>query len=140
MKVWLGTWLFLGAMSLLCGCAALPALPSMLSTPKPSEGFLTATEVKQSEANFRVVKANAVGTAKGFKILGIIGIKPTSYAKAITHLYTNAPMSEGRAQTWANVVYEKTSSYYVLFSIPRVTVRADLIEFTGASAPTRPAP
>src|SRR5688500_7343293 len=115
MKLRLGDWLFLTSVLTLSGCAALPALPSFFSPAKNSEGFLNSTEVKQSEANFRVVKANAIGTAKGFKILGIIGIKPSSYSKAMTQLYANSPMTEGRAQTWANVVYEKSSSYYILF-------------------------
>jgi hypothetical protein len=35
----------------------------------------------------------------------------------------------GRAQTLANVLVERSSSYWILFSLPEITVRGDLVEF-----------
>ena len=52
----------------------------------------------------------------------------------MVRLYTKAQMQSGRPQTLGNVVMEKTSAYWILFSIPRVSVRADVVEFT----PNRP--
>ena len=49
-------------------------------------------------------------------------------------LYSKAEMKRGEPQTLGNVIMEKTSAYWILFSIPRVSVRADLLEFT----PNRP--
>jgi hypothetical protein len=110
------------------GCAALPVLPALLGTDPPPT-LLTSTTVTQAQRNYRIVKANAVGISKGFKLLGIISLKSASYSKAATMLYKDAGVSEGRAQTLANVLHEKMSTFYILFSLPQVTVRADLIEF-----------
>jgi hypothetical protein len=81
-----------------------------------------------------VVKTNVVGQARGFALLGFITMVPARFQTAMDRLYTKAEMQSGQAQTLGNIIMEKSSAYWILFSIPRISVRADLVEFT----PNRP--
>jgi len=85
--------------------------------------------VELSQPNFRLVQADVVGSSTGFKLLGIFTFKSPEYAEAITRLYKKAGISSGKAQALVNVVYEQTQPYFILFSLPKVTVRGDLVEF-----------
>jgi len=58
------------------------------------------------------------------------------YAEAMAQLYQAGGITEGKAQAIVNVVQQNTSAYFILFGIPRITVRADVVEFTEA-LPTR---
>jgi hypothetical protein len=89
----------------------------------------TITQVDLTRNNYRVVKANAIGQSRGFAILGIIPIVSPTYPSAMSALYTNANVTEGSATALANVSQERSVIYLVLFSIPTLTVRADVIEF-----------
>lgn len=88
-----------------------------------------ATSVDLKDAHYRVVKSGAVGTSHGFKLLGFIPLVSPSYVSAMNDLRSQAPM-EGRATAVANVVQEESSIWLLLFSIPKVTISADIIEFT----------
>ena len=92
-----------------------------------------ATSVDLKNANFRVIKSSAVGTDRGFRLLGIELSSP-SYVKAMNELRSQAPM-ENRATAVANVVQEESNTWFLLFSIPKVTITGDIIEFikTGES-------
>lgn len=90
----------------------------------------SGTQVDLSRKNFRVVKANAIGTSSGFKLLGFIPFAAPTYSEAMSNLYQKAGVTEGKAQTLTNVTQERSSLYLVLFSIPKLTIRADVIEFT----------
>lgn len=105
---------------------SVPFAPSLAAAQSQ---VLTATSVNLSESNFKMIKANAMGTSWGFKLLGLISLKSPHYTEAIARLYEMAGVAEGRAQTIANVVYQNSSTYFILFSLPRITVRADVIEF-----------
>jgi hypothetical protein len=48
-------------------------------------------------------------------------------------LYGHAEVRPGAAQTLANVVVERSSTYLILYSIPRVSIRADVVEFVRPS-------
>jgi hypothetical protein len=85
------------------------------------------TSVDLTKANYHVLKANAVGTDKGLKVLGIPVVKP-SVIKAMGDLRAQAPM-EGKAAAVANVIKEESSIWLLLFSIPKVTVSGDIVEF-----------
>ncbi len=123
------------------GCATVPAvLPGLLPTGGTSVGVLTSTSIDLSKANYRIVRPNVVGTSKGFKLLGLITLKSSNYTKAMTHLYEQAQVAEGRPQAIANIVHERGGPYFILFSLPRVRVRADLIEFIGESESTNHPP
>ncbi len=77
----------------LTGCAAaVPALP-FLSGLIPAPGgtqVLTTTIVNLSRQNFKIVKANAIGSSVGFSFLGLITLKSPGYDEAITKLYQYA--------------------------------------------------
>jgi hypothetical protein len=131
-----------GLAMLLGGCAAaLPFLPasSLLPSGSASADFRSATTVKLEQANFTTVKTNLVGQSKGFALAGIITIVPARFSTAMDQLYAQTDIRPGRAQTLANVVVERSSTYLILYSIPRVSVRADVVEFVHTS-PTFAAP
>jgi hypothetical protein len=122
---------------MLTGCAAaLPALSGLIPGPGGAQ-VLTTTTVNLSKQNYKVVKANAIGDSVGFSLLDIFTFKSPSYDEAITRLYQSAGISEGKAQTIVNVVHEHSSDYYILFALPKITVRADTIEFTDGAAPVK---
>src|SRR4051794_28649172 len=126
----------LTGLALLCaGCAGAAAtqLPSTFSSLNPGASSLeihNQTELKLTEGNFSVMKTNVVGQAKGFSLLGFITLVPARFQTAMDRLYWQAQMQNGRPQTLGNIIVEKTSAYWILFSIPRVSVRADVVEFT----------
>lgn len=127
----------IGLVGLTGGCASVATLPSTFGSLNPSSASLeihNQTELKLTEGNFVVVKTNVVGQARGFSLLGFITVSPARFEIAMDRLYTKAEMQSGKPQTLGNVIVEKTSAYWVLFSIPRVSVRADLVEFTPGHA------
>jgi hypothetical protein len=87
------------------------------------------TQVELNRKNYVVVKSNAIGASSGFSFLGVIPIIPPRYTKAMSNLYSRSGLSVGQAQALINVVQEKSTVYLILFSIPKLTVRADVIEF-----------
>jgi hypothetical protein len=117
--------------AILGGCAATsPMATSFIGLP----GFAaldvrSQTEVTLAEPNFVLVKTNLTGASKGFSLLGLLTIVPPKFDTAFGRLYAQAEMQPDRPQTLANVVLERTSSYWILFSIPRCSVRADVVEF-----------
>ena len=122
----------LGLAALASGCAALSALPvaSVIGSPNASALEIhNNTDVQLRGDNFIVIKTNVVGQSSGFSLLGIITIVPAKFTKAMSRLYTQAEMQPGRSQTLVNLILEKDAVYYILFSIPRTSIRADVIEF-----------
>ena len=118
------------------GCAAVSTLPlaSMIGSPNASALEIhSSSEVRLQEANFIVTKTNVVGQSKGFSLLGILTLVPAKFTTAASRLYAEAEMQPGRPQTLANIVMEKDSAYFILFSIPRTAIRADVIEFVPAA-------
>jgi hypothetical protein len=123
---------------LLSGCAAaLPALPALSGLiPAPSgTQILTTTIVNLSKKNFKIIKANAIGRSVGFSFLGLFTLKSPGYEDALIQLYRSANVSEGKSQTLVNVTHQQTSTYFILFSLPKITVRADIIEFIDETPP-----
>jgi hypothetical protein len=112
----------------------IPITPDWLKSDKDS-GVLLSTQVQLVGNNYRVLQTNVVAKSGGLKLLGFITIKSPSYVKAMSRLYSKAGVTEGRAQALANVVYETGGMNLILFSLPKIRVRADLVEFTGAPRP-----
>jgi Family of unknown function (DUF6567) len=122
----------------LTGCAAMPLdLMSEVSGGGLREAspfhLHDETSVQLSKDNFAVVKANVSGRCQGFKLLGFITIVPAPVNKAMDRMYAAAALAPGRPQAIANVMFERTSGYFVLFSIPKVEVRANVVEFQEKS-------
>ncbi len=118
---------------LLSGCASVSTLPisSVLPTTGSSLDVHDQTLVKLDQANFKVVRTNLVGQCKGFQLLWFISIVPARYTKAMDRLYAKADIRAGKPQTLTHVVLERSSVCLILFSIPQVSVSADLVEFVG---------
>jgi hypothetical protein len=119
----------------LSGCAALLPLASHPVSGQPPQQILTATEVQLSSGNFRIIKTNAVGSSWGVNFLGIFPLLSPDIVKALSNLYENGCVGEGRPVAIVNVVQQNTAPYFILFSIPRITVRADVVEFVDGGAP-----
>jgi hypothetical protein len=121
---------------LVTGCAALAPAGSLLSGigggPAGDIDVRTSTSVRLQEANFVMVRTNVVGSSKGFKLLGFITIVPATLNKAMARLYAGAEVEAGRPQTFVHFIVEHSGIYVILFSIPEVTVRGDLIEYLPA--------
>jgi hypothetical protein len=95
----------------------------------------TGTAVSLSGKNYKMIKAGAMGKSSGFKLLGLIPISSPSYASAKASLYKSVgePLP-GRAVALANQTEDRSSLYLILFSIPRITVTADVVEFVDVPA------
>lgn len=136
----------LGLALLVSGCAGVATMPfsspsSLMTTPSAATLEIhSQTDIKLEGANFVVVKTNVVGQSKGFALLGVITIVPAKFTKAMNRLYGQSDMQSGRAQTLANLIMEKSSTYLILFSIPRVAVRADVVEFISETPVLLPQP
>jgi hypothetical protein len=114
----------------------IPITPDWLKQSQSSLGVLNSTQVTLTENNYRIVQTNVIGRSRGFKLLGLITIKPASHTRAMSRLYSKAHVEEGRPQALANLMHESGSSNFILFSLPKVTIRADLIEFTTSAGGT----
>jgi hypothetical protein len=121
----------LAALALLSGCTSVAPVASSMAGPLSQQPVLanTQTSVNLSEGNFVVVKTNVVGRSKGFSLLGLITIYPATTTKAISRLYAEAGMQEGKPKTVAHLVIEHSSMYFILFSIPEISARADIVQF-----------
>jgi len=100
------------------GCASTGAFP-----------HASTTQVSLSQSNYLVVKSNAIGTSSGLKLLGLLPLASPRYTTAMSSLYNNASVKEGRAYALANVIQERSSTFFIFFTVPKLTVRADVIEF-----------
>jgi hypothetical protein len=98
----------------------------------------TQSATHLDHANFRVIKAGARGEDWGFYLFGFIPIIPASLADATDKLMAGVS-AEGRAVSLTNVTQEQQLLCLILFSMPKVVVRADVIEFDSRPGPA-PAP
>jgi len=126
----------------LSGCAAaatLPAASALLPASTGNATFNSSTLIRLDQGNFVTLKTNLMGHSKGFALLGLITIFPAQFTKALDRVYTQSEMKIGHAQTLVNLVTERSSTYWILFSLPKVTIRADLVEFNSSTG-VAPAP
>lgn len=128
---------FLAIAALCGGCAGASALSAASVIGSPNASALEIhnnTDVRLQEKNFIVIKTNVMGQSSGFSLLGILTIVPAKFTKAMSRLYVQAEMQAGRPQTLVNLVMEKDATYFILFSLPRTAIRADVIEFIPANS------
>jgi len=134
---------FLAIAALCGGCASGSALSvaSLMGSPNASALEIhNNTDVRLQEKNFLVIRTNVMGQSSGFSLLGVLTIVPPKFTEAMNRLSTQAEMQPGRPQTLANLVMEKNSSYFILYSLPRISLRADVIEFIAVHATNLPPP
>jgi hypothetical protein len=125
------------------GCAAVSVLPIAALMGSPNASALeihSQTDIRLEAADFILTKPNVVGQSEGFSLLGVLTIVPPKFTEAMNRLSTQAEMQPGRPQTLANLVMEKNSSYFILYSLPRISLRADVIEFIAVHATNLPPP
>jgi hypothetical protein len=124
------------------GCAGLAAYPisaaTSLLSPAGATEIHNQTAVRLEQSNFVVVRTNAVGRSHGFALLGIITMVPAKFSTAVDRFYISAAIEPGKPQAVVDVVVEKTSTYWILFSIPEISIRADVVEFVPAEADQTP--
>ena len=134
----------LGVAALTGGCAGLAAYPlsstPALLSPAGAVEIHNQTQVRLDQDNFVTVKTNASGKSKGFALLGLITIVPAKFSTALDRCYVQAGIESGTPQTLANVVMERNTTYWILFSIPEVSVRADVVEFVPAESSDEESP
>ena len=92
------------------------------------------TAVNLNGNNYRVVKANATGESTGFRLLGIIPFASPKYSVAKANIYKSVqePLA-GRSIALANQTEDRSTIYVILFSLPKLTLTADVIEFTSTT-------
>jgi hypothetical protein len=119
---------FLLLVAFICGCTA-------------SRGVMreqTTTGVSLSKNNYTIVKAGAKGESWGFYLLGFIPIVSPNFADAKADLYnTTNEKLEGRSIALANQTQDESFLYFVLFSIPKITITADVVEFKEEQTPKK---
>jgi hypothetical protein len=113
--------LALGIITTLAGCA---------TSVGGFKGQATSAGVGLSKKNYKVIKVGAKGESSGFRLLGIIPFASPNYADAKESLYKSVGESlEGRAIALVNQTEDVSNLYLILFSIPKVTISADIIEY-----------
>ena len=114
------------------GCAAIAALPIDLPSVPSGAGptsVLTLTEVHLRQRNYRVVQTNLRGASRGFALLGLITLKPPDATEAFAKLLAGVENLEGHAVAVINVMQDSSAPFFLLFSLPTITFRADVVEF-----------
>jgi hypothetical protein len=101
------------------GCSVFSRFPSQ-----------QVTSVDLGHKDFQIVQKSIVGTDQGFALLGFIPVTTPSMVDAMTSLMSKVD-SDGRSVAIVNVAEAIEADYWVLFSITRVKIRADVVEFTA---------
>ena len=89
---------------------------------------LSTANTALDKGNYRVISSNVRGTDSGFWLL-FIPFSTPSYGDAMESLHEKVSL-EGRATSLINVTEDKSTFTLLLFSIPKLTITADVIEFT----------
>ncbi len=105
-------------------CAVLAGCSEAQIVPPP-----VVPQVVLSQKNYRMAKLNAIGSSTGFSLLGLLPITSPRQIKAMSDLYEGVSAKPDAAYALTNIAQEKSNTYLLLFSLSRITVRADVIEF-----------
>jgi hypothetical protein len=89
----------------------------------------TGTSVDLTKPNYRITKLNAIGESTGLKLLCVIPMESPTYATAMEDLLSKSGISVGKSSALINVTQETSNTCLILYSIPKLTIRADIIEF-----------
>ncbi len=117
------------------GIAFIAGCSSMGNFPHGS-----MTQVNLEKNNYKMVAPNAMGASSGFSLLGIIPLTTPQHTIAMSRLYENAGVRVGGSYALVNVIQERSSSYFILFSLPTFRVRADVVQFVDNPAAESKAP
>jgi hypothetical protein len=126
---------------IIAATVAVTALSSGCASNHFDAASSTQTAVSLKERNFHLIKAGVVGTSHGFRLLGVLPFAGANETQARANLYKNLGQSlEGKSATLANTTYSHSTVYLILFSVPKVTVEADVIEYIDSPAPVNVQP
>jgi hypothetical protein len=126
---WITTGLIFLTLSFLGGCASDGGRYNKSS----------GTIINLEKNNYTMIKPAATGSSMGFKLFGIIPFKNPTYAEAKQNLYGGLGESlAGRSIALANQSEDSSTLYLILFSLPRLTISADIVEFKeGGASPAQ---
>lgn len=117
------------------GCAGLALVPALFGGQPGGRTVLVETNTTLAKANYRVVRTGVLGESRGLVLLLLIQVIPTSPIAAMEKLYEAAELGPGSDWALANVVVERSGPNFLLFALPRVRVRADVVQFLPESVP-----
>ncbi len=91
----------------------------------------TQTQVDLTHGNYKMIKAGAEGRSYGFRfLLGIIPITAPSTAEARADLYHSLGQPvNGKSVALVNVTEDRSTTWLLLFSIPKLVITGDVVEF-----------
>jgi len=90
----------------------------------------TGTQVQLNSNNYKVIKAGAMGVNRGWNFLCLIPFASPNVADAKVDLYQNIDQKlEGKSVALANITEDRSFMCLILFSITKVTISADIVEF-----------
>jgi hypothetical protein len=124
----------------------LPMLPRFLLLAALAPAFTSAltgclvtselvagsgTEVQLTQGNYRYVHQNLRGTDTGFWFLGVIPFVSPSVNHAMDDIVVQAQLMQPSAsRALVHLAQERSWNYFILFALPQIAVRADVVEFT----------
>ena len=116
------------AASVILLCLATGCASTRVTNNTPS----TQTQVNLTHANYKMIKAGAEGRSYGFRfLLGIIPITAPNTAAARADLYRNVGESvSGKSVALINVTEDRSTTWLLLFSVPKLVITGDVVEFT----------
>jgi len=119
--------------SLTAGSILLCLATGCSSTRVENNASSTQTQIDLNHANYKMIKAGAEGRSYGFRILlGIIPITAPNTAAARSDLYSHVGESvNGKSVALINVTEDRSTTWLLLFSIPKLVITGDVVEFTG---------
>lgn len=119
--------------SKLLTAAVLVVLAAGCSTTRvTNNASSTQTQIDLNHANYKMIKAGAEGRSYGFRLLlGIIPITAPNTATARADLYKRVGDVNGKSVALINVTEDRSTTWLLLFSIPKLVITGDVVEFTG---------
>jgi hypothetical protein len=98
----------------------------------------TGASVGLSGNNFKIIKVGAKGESKGFSLLGLIPLVSPTWEEAKVNLYKSIGQKvEGRSIGLTNQTEDRNIIYLILFSLPKITITADVVEFIAPATPQK---
>ena len=88
----------------------------------------TTTETQLTRRNFVVAETRLMASTTGFYLFGLIPLKTPNHATAMQRLRSLADL-KGESRALVNLTQTRSMVFLFLFSIPKVTVTADVVEF-----------
>lgn len=102
----------------------------LFSLPKLT---VEAEKTDLTKNDVKLVKVNARGIDRGFKFLGFMDFDPVSYNDALSNLYEQAGATGNRNISVTNVTVTDSAMYFVVVSLTRIAITADIVEISNKS-------